>query len=91
MLASGLATAALAQDAVTFDARRLFSCTEVKSPHQADTGRKVILVVIPISANFNAKVKESTIESLRNEVRFPKSVTVLDHEPKTQTGTNLGP
>jgi formylglycine-generating enzyme required for sulfatase activity len=80
-------TAALAQDPVEFDARRLFSCAEVKPPPQADSARKVIVVVIPISANFN--VEESTVESLRYELRLPKSVTVLDHLPKTQTGTNV--
>ena len=29
------------------------------------------------------------IESLRLELRMPKSITVLDHLPKTQTGTNV--
>ena len=87
LLACGLASAALAQESVEFDARRLFSCAEVKPPQQADVARKVIVVVIPISANFN--VAEKTVESLRYELRLPKSVTVLDHLPKTQTGTNV--
>ena len=87
LLTCGVTTAALAQDPVEFDARRLFSCAEVKPPPQADSARKVIVVVIPISANFN--VEESTVESLRYELRLPKSVTVLDHLPKTQTGTNV--
>ena len=87
LLICGLPTTALSQDAVGFDARRLFSCAEVKPPQQADSARKVVVVVIPISANFNAE--ERTVESLRYEIRMPKSVTVLDHLPKTQTGTNI--
>ena len=87
LLASCLSTVATAQEAVKFDSRSLFSCAEVKPPQQADAARKVVVIVIPISANFNAE--ESTVESLRYELRFPKSVTVLDHYPKTQTGTDL--
>ena len=89
LVAYGLTTIALAEEPVAFDARRLFPCTEVKPPQQADAARKVILVVFPISANFNDDVKESTIEALHYELRFPKSVTMLDHLPKTQTGTNV--
>jgi formylglycine-generating enzyme required for sulfatase activity len=87
LLACGLTTAAGAQEAVEFDARRLFSCAEVKPPQQADSARKVIVVVIPISANFN--VEEQTVESLHYELRLPKSLTVLDHLPKTQLRTNV--
>ena len=87
LLACGLTTTALAQEPVTFDSRPLFSCAEVKPPQQADAARKVVVIVIPISANFNAN--ESTVENLHYEFRFPKSVTVLDHYPKTQTGTDL--
>jgi formylglycine-generating enzyme required for sulfatase activity len=65
----------------------VFSCAEVKPSQQADAARKVVVIVIPISANFNTE--ESTVESLRYELRFPKSVTVLDHYPKTQTGADL--
>jgi hypothetical protein len=86
LLWAGVATTAMAEDAVEFDTRRLFSCADVKPPQQADSARKVIVVVIPISANFNAE--ERTIESLRYELRMPKSVTVLDHLPKSQTGTS---
>ena len=86
----GLTTTVSAQNVVEFDARRLFSCAEVKPPQQADSARKVVVIVIPISANFNAE--ERAVESLRYELRLPKSVTVLDHLPKTQTGTNaVGP
>jgi hypothetical protein len=84
MLAGGLVTPSLAQEPVEFDARRLFSCAEVKPPQQADSARKVVVIVIPISANFN--VEERTIESLRYELKLPTSVTVIDHLPKTQTG-----
>jgi formylglycine-generating enzyme required for sulfatase activity len=86
LLAGGLAAMARAEEPVEFDARRLFSCAEVKPPQQADSARKVVVVVIPISANFNAE--ERTVESLRYELRFPKPFTVLDHLPRTQTGTN---
>ncbi|MFO0958306.1 MAG: formylglycine-generating enzyme family protein [Isosphaeraceae bacterium] len=78
---------AMAQDPVDFDARKLFSCAEVKPPQNADTARKVVVIVIPVSANFN--VPERTIETLRYELRMPKSVTILDYLPKTQTGTNV--
>ncbi|QEH38396.1 Serine/threonine-protein kinase pkn1 [Aquisphaera giovannonii] len=87
LIVGGMANLASAQDPVEFDARRLFSCAEVKPPQQADSARRVIVVVIPVSANFNAE--ESTIESLRYELRLPKTVTVLDHLPKTQTGTSV--
>ncbi len=40
LLALGSATTALAQAPVAFDARRMFACTEVKPPQQADAGRK---------------------------------------------------
>ncbi len=86
-LGYGLTTAASAQEAVKFDSRSLFSCAEVKPPRQADAARKVIVIVIPVSANFRAE--ESTVELLHYEIRFPKSVTILDHEPKTQTGTDV--
>ena len=87
VLACCLTTTVSAQEPVKFDSRPLFSCAEVKPPQQADAARRVIVIVIPISANFNAE--ESTVESLRYELRFPKSVTVLDHYPKTQTGTDV--
>jgi hypothetical protein len=78
-----LSAPALAQEPVRFDARRVFACTEIKPPQQADSSRKVIVVSIPISANFG--VPESSIERLRYEFRMPKSVTVIDHLPKTRT------
>jgi formylglycine-generating enzyme required for sulfatase activity len=87
LIVGGLTSTVLAQQPVEFDARRLFSCAEVKPPQQADSARKVVVVVIPISANFN--VEERMVESLHYEIRLPKSVTVLDHLPKTQTGTNI--
>ena len=83
----GLTTAASAQQAVKFDSRSLFSCPEVKPPQQADVARKVVVIVIPVSADFRAE--ESTVELLHHEFRFPKSVTILDHYPKTQTGTDI--
>jgi formylglycine-generating enzyme required for sulfatase activity len=78
---------AWAQDPVEFDTRRVFACAEVQPPRQADTSRRVVVVVIPITATFH--VKESTVPSLRYELRFPKAFTVLDYLPKTQTGTNI--
>ena len=87
LLLQSLIASAHAEDAVEFDARRLFSCAEVKPPENADRARKVVVVVVPISANFNAE--EKTVESLRYELRLPPSMTVLDHLPKTQTGTNI--
>jgi len=86
-LGYGLTSYVSAQEAVKFDSRRLFSCAEVKPPQQADSARKVVVIVIPISANFNTE--EATVESLRYELRFPKTVTILDHFPKTQTGTDV--
>jgi len=86
-LGFGLATAASAQEAVKFDSRSLFSCAEVKPPQQADWARKVVVIVIPVSANFTAE--EATVENLHYDFRFPKSVTILDHYPKTQTGTDV--
>jgi len=86
LLALGSATTALAQAPVAFDARRMFACTEVKPPQQADVGRKVLVVSIPISANFSAE--ESSVGSLRFELRMPKSVTVIDFLPKTQTAAD---
>ncbi|MGO9466259.1 MAG: formylglycine-generating enzyme family protein [Isosphaeraceae bacterium] len=83
LLALGSATTALAQAPVAFDARRIFACTEVKPPQQADVGRKVVVVSIPISANFSAE--ESSVGRLRFELRMPKSVSVIDFLPKTQT------
>jgi len=77
------ASNAVAQVPVSFDARRLFACTEVKPPQQDDVGRKVVVVSIPISANFGAD--ESSVASLRYELRIPKSMTVIDFLPKTQT------
>jgi formylglycine-generating enzyme required for sulfatase activity len=86
LLALGSATTAPAQAPVAFDARRIFACTEVKPPQQADVGRKVVVVSIPISANFSAE--ESSVGSLRFELRMPKSVTVIDFLPKTQTAAD---
>ena len=86
LILCGLTSASLAQEPVGFDAGRLFSCTEVKPPHQADSARKVIVIVILISANFH--VEERTVENLRYELRLPKTIAVRDHEPKTQTTTN---
>jgi hypothetical protein len=77
-----LPEAVLAQEAVSFDARSLFSCAEVKPPQQADSARKVVVIVIPVSANFMAE--EASVEILHYDFRFPKSVTILDHYPKTQ-------
>jgi formylglycine-generating enzyme required for sulfatase activity len=77
----------MSQDAVSFDSRAIFPCTEVKSPQQAETTGKVILIVIPVSANFAAE--ESSVENLHYEFDFPKSMTILDHYPKTQTGTDV--
>ncbi len=87
LLGCGLTTTVSAQEPVKFDSRSLFSCAEVKPPQQADAAQKVVVIVIPISANFNTE--ESTVENLHYEFRFPKSVTVLDQYPKTQTGTDL--
>ncbi|MFI5458640.1 MAG: formylglycine-generating enzyme family protein [Isosphaerales bacterium] len=86
IVALGCASNALAQAPVSFDARRLFACTEVKPPQQADVGRKVVVVSIPISANFSAE--ESSVASLRYELRIPKSMTVIDFLPKTQTAAD---
>lgn len=82
----GCVSNAVAQAPVSFDARRLFACTEVKPPQQADVARKVIVVSIPISANFSAD--ESSVAKLRYELRMPKSMTVIDFLPKTQTATD---
>ena len=76
------------EESVEFDARRLFSCAEVEPPQQADVARKVIVVVIPISASQLQRRGEDG-RDLRYQLRLPKSVTVLDHLPKTQTGTNV--
>jgi hypothetical protein len=65
----------------------LFPCAEAKPPKYADTARRVVAVAIPISANF--KDPESTIENLCYEITLPKSVTMLDPMPKTQTGTSI--
>ncbi|WP_169975015.1 formylglycine-generating enzyme family protein [Tautonia rosea] len=86
-LAGLSAHVARAQVPVEFDTRRVFACTEVEPPQRADSARKVVLVVIPISANFN--VPEHTVESLRYELNLPDSLTLLDHLPRTQTGSNV--
>jgi formylglycine-generating enzyme required for sulfatase activity len=78
-----LSAPALAQDPVRFDARRVFACTEMKPSPGADVSRKVIVVSIPISANFAAP--EASVERLRYELRMPKLVTVIDYLPKTRT------
>lgn len=75
-----------ADDSVEFDSRELFSCAEVKPPQRADMKQKVVVIVIPVSANFLGK--EESIENLHYEFAFPKSITILDHFPKTQTGTD---
>ena len=76
-----------AEDPVEFDARTSFPCREVKAPDQADAARKVIVAVIPITATFNAR--EDSIETIRYELKMPQPLTVIDHLPKTQGGSNV--
>ncbi|MGA2702715.1 MAG: hypothetical protein ABSE84_04415 [Isosphaeraceae bacterium] len=56
-----LSTTVSAQDAVEFDTRRVFACREIPSPPQADLSQKVIVVVIPVSANFNAAAGDTGV------------------------------
>ena len=82
----GIATSVSAQVPVRFDSRRVFGCTEVKPPQQADSSRKLLVVSIPISANFDAP--ESSVERLRYELRMPKSFAMIDYLPKTVTAAD---
>jgi len=83
----GLAGPTVADEPVRFDSRRAFACTALKPPEGADAGRKVLLVSIPISTNFEAP--EASVERLRFEIHLPKSFTVVDHLPKTQTAADV--
>ena len=43
-------------------------CAEVKPPQQADSARKVVVIVIPVSANFNAEERHGRKPPLRDPV-----------------------
>ncbi|MGE3818347.1 MAG: formylglycine-generating enzyme family protein [Isosphaeraceae bacterium] len=76
-----------AQTSVEFDTDRVFPCREVPPPENADTARKVIVIAIPVSANFQGD--ESSVETIRYEFRLPPSMKIRDHLPKTQTEASV--
>ena len=81
------AVPALADEPVEFDASRVFACRDFTPKDAVNPPRKLVVIVIPVSTNFG--VKELTVETIRYELKLPKSVTVVDHLPKTRTGTNV--
>jgi formylglycine-generating enzyme required for sulfatase activity len=72
-----------AQSPVSFDTDSVFPCRVVAAPENGDTGRKFVVIAVPVSANFQED--EATVETIRYEFRLPPSMKVRDHLPKTQT------